>query len=307
VPGRFVAQPSSEAITLFTSMFLHDPTSYLHLGGNMLFLWIFGDNVEARLGRVGYLAAYLATGFAATLLHGAVDTGSAIPGLGASGAISGVQGLYIVLFPRNRVKLFVAMYVVTVLHVQALWMILAWFVLQDLLPFLIQTSVMGGSAALAGFPGARAAAARGPRRPGNPSASSRAVSAHAPWAAVDPYRRAARGGRATSSTRPNRGVGPAASRSRRSGPGRTTNLDGLRARAGHRPHAREQHLGSRRTRTGTSALDPRLPAAASVAVQLGMILLRGTGIRRPRALPRAPAGAPDPTVRALALRELGYQ
>jgi membrane associated rhomboid family serine protease len=88
----------------FTSMFLH--SDWMHLLGNMLFLWIFGDNVEGRLGHLGYLLAYLACGLAAVLLFRVLDPGSALPLVGASGAIFGVQGFYFVAFGRNRVKVF---------------------------------------------------------------------------------------------------------------------------------------------------------------------------------------------------------
>jgi rhomboid family protein len=94
-------------VTAFTSMFMH--ADILHLGGNMLFLWIFGNNVEDALGRVRYLAFYLLAGVAATALQTAITLGTAsesaaqIPNLGASGAISGVLGAYFVLLPRAKV------------------------------------------------------------------------------------------------------------------------------------------------------------------------------------------------------------
>ena len=88
---------------LFTSMFLHGGA--LHLAGNMLFLWIYGDNVEHRLGRVRYLLAYLGTGVAACLSHALLDPSSGLPMVGASGAISGILGCYFVWFPRNQVRL----------------------------------------------------------------------------------------------------------------------------------------------------------------------------------------------------------
>ena len=84
-------------------MFLH--AGFLHLFGNMLFLWIYGDNVEHRLGHVPYLFWYLATGVAATLFHMLGASGSQIPLVGASGAISGMLGFYFVWFPRNQVRL----------------------------------------------------------------------------------------------------------------------------------------------------------------------------------------------------------
>ena len=91
-------------LTLLTSMFMHG--GWLHLAGNMLFLWIFGDNVEHRIGHVTYALFYVAAGVVGSLAHILVDAGSVIPSLGASGAISGVLGAYIVLFPTNRVTVF---------------------------------------------------------------------------------------------------------------------------------------------------------------------------------------------------------
>lgn len=88
--------------TLVTSMFLHG--GWLHLGGNMLYLWIFGDNIEKHIGHARFLAFYLLCGLAAGLAHIFFNLGSSVPTIGASGAISGVLGGYLVLFPRNRVR-----------------------------------------------------------------------------------------------------------------------------------------------------------------------------------------------------------
>ena len=93
--------PSPIWLTLLTSMFMHG--GWLHIFGNMLFLWIFGDNVEHRIGHLAYLAFYLVAGLVASFAQILVDTDSFIPTLGASGAISGVLGAYLVLFPTNRV------------------------------------------------------------------------------------------------------------------------------------------------------------------------------------------------------------
>jgi len=90
--------------TLFTSMFLHG--GWAHLGGNMLYLWIFGDNLEKILGGVRYLIFYLVCGVAAAFAHILSAPNSAIPTVGASGAISGVLGGYLLLFPRNKVRVF---------------------------------------------------------------------------------------------------------------------------------------------------------------------------------------------------------
>jgi membrane associated rhomboid family serine protease len=89
--------------TLLTSMFLHG--GWMHLGGNMLYLWIFGDNLEKVMGHARFLFFYLACGIAAGLAHILVSSGSSVPTVGASGAISGVLGGYLVLFPRNRVRM----------------------------------------------------------------------------------------------------------------------------------------------------------------------------------------------------------
>jgi membrane associated rhomboid family serine protease len=88
--------------TLVTSMFLH--AGWMHLGGNMLYLWIFGDNLNKLMGHVRYFLFYLVCGLAAGLAHIAFNSGSNVPSLGASGAISGVLGGYMLLFPRNRVR-----------------------------------------------------------------------------------------------------------------------------------------------------------------------------------------------------------
>jgi membrane associated rhomboid family serine protease len=88
--------------TLLTSMFLHG--GWMHLGGNMLYLWIFGDNLEKVMGHVRFLIFYLVCGIAAGLAHIVFNSGSNIPTVGASGAISGVLGGYLLLFPRNRVR-----------------------------------------------------------------------------------------------------------------------------------------------------------------------------------------------------------
>jgi membrane associated rhomboid family serine protease len=100
VPARLLTAPLAEADNLLTSMFLHSPEGWWHLGGNMLFLWIFGDNVEDALGRTRYLAFYLASGIAAALAQVLTDPGSVVPMVGASGAIAGVVAAYGSLYPR---------------------------------------------------------------------------------------------------------------------------------------------------------------------------------------------------------------
>jgi membrane associated rhomboid family serine protease len=111
--------------TLLTSMFLHG--GWGHLGGNMLFLWIFGDNIEHRLGHLRFVLFYLVCGLAASFAHIVFNSGSSVPAVGASGAISGVLGGYLLMFPRNRV------YVLTwggVMAVPAIFMLGLWIVTQ---------------------------------------------------------------------------------------------------------------------------------------------------------------------------------
>jgi membrane associated rhomboid family serine protease len=104
--------PDPIQLTLVSSMFMH--ADLLHLGGNMVFLWVFGDNVEHRAGPILFLVAYLAAGLVGSLAQIWSSTGSPIPTLGASGAISGVLGAYIVLFPGNRVTVFMFRFVTQV-------------------------------------------------------------------------------------------------------------------------------------------------------------------------------------------------
>jgi len=125
VPGRFLANPFGDFLTLFTAMFMH--AGWLHLGGNMLYLWIFGDNVEDRFGHIKFTIFYLLCGLAATFAQLAFSTGSNVPNLGASGAIAGVLGAYILLFPQGKVRVLQGQQVI---QVPALIVIGIWIVLQ---------------------------------------------------------------------------------------------------------------------------------------------------------------------------------
>jgi membrane associated rhomboid family serine protease len=127
VPSRFLANPAGDFLTLFTSMFMH--AGWLHLGGNMLYLWIFGDNVEDRFGPGKFIIFYLLCGLAATFAQLAFSLGSHVPNLGASGAIAGVLGAYILLFPQGRVRVLQGQRVVQVpaLIVIGLWIVLQFF------------------------------------------------------------------------------------------------------------------------------------------------------------------------------------
>ena len=125
VPSRFLANPIGDFVTLFTSMFMHG--GWVHLGGNMLYLWIFGDNVEDRFGPSKFLVFYLLCGLAATFAQLAFSLGSDIPNLGASGAIAGVLGAYLVMFPQGRVRVLMGR---GIIPMPALIVIGLWFVLQ---------------------------------------------------------------------------------------------------------------------------------------------------------------------------------
>jgi membrane associated rhomboid family serine protease len=133
-------------VDLLVSMFLHG--GLVHLLGNMLFLWIYGDNVEYRLGRVGYLLSYLATGVAATLFFALFSRGSQVPLVGASGAISGVLGFYFLWFPRNVVRVYVFLFpiLMDVVEVSARVVLGFYLLLDNLLPFLLARGGSGGVA-----------------------------------------------------------------------------------------------------------------------------------------------------------------
>lgn len=131
VASRFFADPMASAglLSVLTSMFLHG--GWLHLGGNMLYLWIFGNNVEDRLGRVRFTLFYLACGAAGSLAQAFVDPASTVPLVGASGAIAGVLGAYLVLYPRARVVTVIPVFfIIEMASVPAIFVIGLWFLLQ---------------------------------------------------------------------------------------------------------------------------------------------------------------------------------
>jgi membrane associated rhomboid family serine protease len=173
--------PSPIWLTLFTSMFMHG--GWLHLVGNMLFLWIFGDNVEHRIGHGLYLVFYLVAGVVASFAQILVNTDSVIPTLGASGAISGVLGAYLVMFPTNRVTVFLFRILVPVPAIVAIGL---WAVLQfinGIGAFAVTDETGGGVAYMAHIGGFVAGVAAGllfraifhePRHPrGTPAVSFR--------------------------------------------------------------------------------------------------------------------------------------
>jgi len=125
IPSRFLAAPLSNLPTLLTAMFMHG--GWAHLIGNMLYLWIFGDNVEDALGRLKYLPFYLLSGLAATGAQTLFNPASTVPNVGASGAIAGVLGAYILLWPKSHIKVLLGR---SMTEMPALLVIGFWFVLQ---------------------------------------------------------------------------------------------------------------------------------------------------------------------------------
>ncbi|NQV83457.1 MAG: rhomboid family intramembrane serine protease [Rhodospirillales bacterium] len=129
------------ALSLVTSMFLHG--GFMHLAGNMLFLWVLGDNVEDALGHKRFLVFYLIAGIAAALAHGLTDPGSKIPMVGASGAISGVIGAYLVLHPKARIKVLVSFFLVWL----PAWVVLGFWIGLQVLSAATETGGAGGGVA----------------------------------------------------------------------------------------------------------------------------------------------------------------
>jgi membrane associated rhomboid family serine protease len=118
-------------LTIFTAMFVH--VGLLHLGGNMLFLWIFGDNIEDSLGHLRFVLFYLGTGVAASMAHIILEPDSTVPMVGASGAIAGVLGAYILLYPRAKVMTLVFLvFFVSMVRVPAVYFLGLWFFIQIL-------------------------------------------------------------------------------------------------------------------------------------------------------------------------------
>ncbi len=130
-----------EQLTVFTYMFLHG--GWMHLIGNMAFMWVFADNVEDGFGHAGFLLFYLACGVAAALVHVAMSVSSQVPLIGASGAVAGVLAAYMLLFPRSQVLILLFMRIP--LRLSALWVLAAWFVFQ-VISALLATPGKGGVA-----------------------------------------------------------------------------------------------------------------------------------------------------------------
>jgi membrane associated rhomboid family serine protease len=127
VPSRFLADPVGDFVTLFTSMFMH--AGWAHLLGNMLYLWIFGDNVEDRLGHALFFGFYILCGLAATFAQMVISLGSDVANVGASGAIAGVLGAYLIMFPRGQVRVLMGRAIVpmSALVVIGIWILIQIF------------------------------------------------------------------------------------------------------------------------------------------------------------------------------------
>ena len=144
IPYQLVHYPLIASPTLYTSMFMHAGIG--HLGGNMLYLWIFGNNIEAVLGKFRFILFYFVCGTIAALGHIATDMDSQIPMVGASGAISGILGAYLILFPFARIKTFIFLGIYwTIARVPAIALLLIWICLQ------IWNSVATGAGGTAWF------------------------------------------------------------------------------------------------------------------------------------------------------------
>ena len=149
IPRRFGENPVGDAHTIFSAMFMH--AGWLHLGGNMLYLWIFGDNVEDAFGPFKFLVFYLICGVAATFAQFAVTPHSNIPNVGASGAIAGVLGGYLLMFPHARVRVLMYNQIVAMpaLFVLGLWIVLQIFSGVGSIAQTSQTQDTGGVAYMA--------------------------------------------------------------------------------------------------------------------------------------------------------------
>jgi len=146
VPVSWTEDPVWYTLTLFSSMFMH--AGWFHFLSNMWTLYIFGDNVEDRMGPVGFLSFYLLSGVAAGLLQTFIDPFSAIPVLGASGAIAGVMGAYILLYPRARVITLIPLFIFfTTVNIPAIFYLGFWFISQLFSGLASLGATMGGGVA----------------------------------------------------------------------------------------------------------------------------------------------------------------
>jgi membrane associated rhomboid family serine protease len=148
VLGRGGIGPTSDDFPawskIFSSMFLHG--GFMHIIGNMLFLWIFGNNIEDTFGKIRFVVFYLLCGVAAAITQAVTDTASTVPMIGASGAISGVLGAYLWLFPHAKVRVLIMFGIITVVHLRAIIVLGLWFVLQLVSAALMPIDEEGGVA-----------------------------------------------------------------------------------------------------------------------------------------------------------------
>jgi len=146
IPNRFLADPVHDFTTLFTAVFLHG--GWFHLAGNMIYLLVFSNKVEARFGHLKFIVFYLIAGFMANLIQMTFTLESGIPIVGASGAIAGILGAYLVMFPKNKIKIFVTFFVI---KLPALIAIGIWFIIQFFngLASISETAQTGGIAYMA--------------------------------------------------------------------------------------------------------------------------------------------------------------
>ncbi|MBI5842588.1 MAG: rhomboid family intramembrane serine protease [Chloroflexi bacterium] len=146
IPAHLVGNPPSQWITLFSAMFLHG--GWFHILSNMWVLFIFGDNVEERMGKMGYLVFYLLCGAAAGILQAYILPTSSLPMIGASGAIAGVLGAYLILFPRARVASIVPIFFIfTLVELPAVIFLAFWFILQLFSGLMALEGAVGGGVA----------------------------------------------------------------------------------------------------------------------------------------------------------------
>ncbi|MEW6410701.1 MAG: rhomboid family intramembrane serine protease [Nitrospirota bacterium] len=145
IPQKIFSSGIPISYTIFTSMFLHG--GLFHVAGNMLYLWIFGNNIEDRLGIPRFIAFYLLCGIAAAYSHAILNADSPIPMVGASGAISGILGAYMVLFPRARVYTLIFLgFFIQIVRIPALIVIGFWIVIQLINGLISQGGSLGGVA-----------------------------------------------------------------------------------------------------------------------------------------------------------------
>ena len=149
IPSGFSQDPVGNVPTIFTAMFMHG--GWMHLFGNMLYLYIFGDNVEDRFGPIKFLIFYLVAGIAATFAQYVFSTGSSVPNLGASGAIAGVLGAYMLMFPQARVNVLIIRQIVAMpaIVVIGFWIVLQLFSGVGAIAYTDETAESGGVAYMA--------------------------------------------------------------------------------------------------------------------------------------------------------------